>query len=91
MTTHTHNCKATGCQKLVPLNIAMCMQHWRLVPSDVQRRVYKCWNELQRWPLDTAAMAVHQAAITDAIAAVEKKQTRKIAEKTVREGALFDV
>jgi hypothetical protein len=87
---HTHACSATGCQKQVPWNIAMCMAHWRLVPPHIQRRVYKAWHALLRWPLETEEMAEHEAAIKEAVAAVEKKQFRKIAEKVKAEGQLFE-
>jgi len=89
MTPHTHKCCAAGCQKSVPLNMAMCMAHWRLVPADIQRRVYTAWRAKLRRPLDLATGAEHADALKAAIAAVEKKQVRKIADKVKAEGQLF--
>lgn len=86
MTTHTHNCSATGCQKQVPLNLLMCMTHWRMVPAPLAREVNKSW-----WSLDRggAWVLVHQAAVAAAVAAVEAKQNRKIAEKSATDGDLL--
>lgn len=91
MTTHTHKCAATGCQKQVPLNLLMCMAHWRMVPAPTQREVLATWRVRRRSIAnDRTADSQHEAARAAAIAAVHAKQHRKIAEKTARNAALFD-
>lgn len=86
MTTHTHNCSATGCQKQVPLNLLMCMAHWRMVPAPLAREVYRTWQIRDRGNARTLA---YQAAVAAAIAAVAAKQNRKIAEKSATYGDLL--
>jgi hypothetical protein len=91
MTTHTHNCAATGCQKQVPLNLLMCMAHWRMVPAPTQREVLATWRVRRRRLGDCwTANSQHESACAAAIAAVHAKQHRKIAEKTARNSSLFD-
>lgn len=36
-----HKCIADGCSRMVPHGMAMCGRHWRLVPPDIQRTVYR--------------------------------------------------
>lgn len=90
MTTHTHNCSATACQKQIPLNLLMCMTHWRMVPAPLAREVLDTWRIRLRRPGDLGAMAAHKDAVAAAIAAVHAKQFRKIADKTATNGALFE-
>lgn len=78
---HTHCCSAFACIKQIPLNLLMCMGHWRMVPAPVQREVLDTWRTRQRRPNDVASQAQHEAAKVAAIAAVYKKQVRKIADK----------
>ncbi len=39
--TKPHKCIADDCSRMVPHGMAMCGRHWRLVPSDIQRAVYR--------------------------------------------------
>lgn len=86
MTTHTHNCAAVGCQKQVPLNLLMCMTHWRMVPAPLAREVVKAWRIRDR---GEARTLTHQAAVKAAVEAVEAKQNRKIAERSGGQGDLL--
>lgn len=83
---HTHNCSAVGCQKQIPLNLLMCMTHWRMVPAPLAREVNRTWQIRDRGEARTLA---YQAAVTAAIAAVEAKQNRKIAERQATDGDLL--
>lgn len=85
-TPHTHNCKATGCQKQIPLNLLMCMTHWRMVPAPLAREVNRTWQIRDRGEARTLA---YQAAVTAAVAAVEAKQNRKIADRQATDGDLL--
>lgn len=86
---HTHNCSAVGCQKQVPLNLLMCMTHWRMVPAPMARAVLATWRIRQRRPGDRTAMSQHEEAKAAAIAAVEAKQNRKIADRQATDGDLL--
>lgn len=88
MTTHTHNCAATACQKQIPLNLLMCMTHWRMVPAPVTREVLATWRTRERRG-DPDSVAAHLAAVAKAIEAVDAKQFRRIAEKAPGDGSLF--
>lgn len=90
MTTHTHNCAATGCQKQVPLNLLMCMTHWDMVRAPVQREVVETWRAVKRDRSNADAWLAYRAAGAKAVEAVHAKQHRKIAEKRADHGALFD-
>jgi hypothetical protein len=60
-----HECPAEGCNAHVTDSMLACGRHWRLVPQDLQRRVYRAWR------CGTGAgTAAHIAAITDAVAAM---------------------
>lgn len=83
---HTHSCKATSCQKQIPLDLLMCMTHWRMVPAPLAREVKRTWQIRDRGEARTLA---YQAAVTAAIAAVEAKQNRKIAERQATDGDLL--
>lgn len=85
-TPHSHNCKATSCQKQIPLNLLMCMTHWRMVPAPLAREVNRTWQIRDRGEARTLA---YQAAVAAAIAAVEAKQNRKIAERSGGQGDLL--
>ena len=90
MTTHTHGCSATGCPKQIPLNLLMCMAHWRMVPAPLAREVLDAWRGLGRTCHDLTAVQAHREAAARAIEAVHAKQFRKIADKGLRNGALFE-
>lgn len=89
MTTHTHNCAAVGCQKQVPLNLLMCMTHWRMVPAPLARAVLAAWRLRCRKPADQDAGRAHQDAVVAAVMAVAAKQNRKIAERQATDGDLL--
>jgi hypothetical protein len=39
--TRDHECHATGCTKQVPPAYLMCGKHWKMVPADIQRRIWQ--------------------------------------------------
>lgn len=84
---HTHNCAATLCQKQIPLNLLMCMTHWRMVPAPLARAVMDAWRWRDRGNAQTLA---YQAAVAAAVAAVQAKQVRKIAPGRPNEFCFFD-
>jgi hypothetical protein len=40
----SHRCPIDGCERRVPSYQLMCPRHWRAVPADVQRRLYRTWD-----------------------------------------------
>lgn len=90
MTTHTHNCSATGCQKQIPLNLLMCMTHWRMVPAPDQRAVLDAWRAMNRDRCDLAQVLAYRQAAEKAQTAVHAKLFRKIAVKARNDGSLFE-
>jgi hypothetical protein len=89
MTPHTHLCAAVCCPKQVPLNLLMCMAHWKLVPEPTKREVMASWLAVQRQP-DAQHQADHAFACGQAVALVQAKQLRKIQTKAAADGVLFD-
>lgn len=40
-----HNCPIPGCLKVVPSSdILMCLKHWRKVPEEIRKRVWRTWR-----------------------------------------------
>lgn len=42
-----HLCHARGCPTPVKPELLMCLRHWRLVPRDIQARVYATYRRGQ--------------------------------------------
>jgi hypothetical protein len=62
-----HRCPVGDCKRRVPAHQLMCARHWRLVPRDIQRVVYRAWRRGRG-----AGTAAHQEAMAAAITAVEE-------------------
>jgi hypothetical protein len=39
-----HLCHAHGCKKAVPPQLLMCLKHWRMVPTQIQRLVWQTYR-----------------------------------------------
>lgn len=66
------------CEAQVPDTMLMCARHWRQVPRDLQRAVYRAWRARQA-ELDVGpAFRGHLQACEDAIAAVEDRESREL-------------
>jgi hypothetical protein len=60
-----HVCHAEGCNTPVPPKMLMCLKHWRMVPRDLQRRVWAAYvpgQEVSKNPTDEY-MEVQRAAV----------------------------
>lgn len=40
----THTCHARGCSTEVPPRLLMCLKHWRMVPKDMQKAVWRAYR-----------------------------------------------
>jgi hypothetical protein len=67
-----HHCHARGCRVPTEPEMLMCLRHWRMVPRDLQRRV---WATYRHGQCDDKrpSQAWHEAADA-AIAAVAAKE-----------------
>ena len=68
-----HTCHALGCNVAVPPKMLMCLPHWRMVPRDLQKAVWREYvpgQEIRKDP--TPAYMAVQAAAVDAVAAMER-------------------
>lgn len=91
-TPHFIPCAATGCQRRIPSNLLMCMDHWRMVPAPLARNVVGAARAQNR----ATNAAEHQAARdaffdlkSRAVLAVAAKQMARVHERDATEGSLF--
>lgn len=81
MTTNLHPCAAEACDKQIARHLFMCMPHWRMVPSALQRALRGAWrryNEAGRAGCRTLADC--EAVIStrrQAIDAVREKEIKR--------------
>ncbi len=68
-----HKCAARGCQVRVPASRLMCLDHWRMVPADIQRRIWAHYRPGQEKGAVTTSDP-YITAMWDAIRAVAKKE-----------------
>ena len=67
-----HTCHALGCRTMVPPRLHMCAKHWRMVPRQLQRRLwaeYRPGQERDMQPTPAYLRAV--GACVRAVAEVE--------------------
>jgi hypothetical protein len=62
-----HECAAHGCDRQIPIELLMCWPHWRRVPRDLQREIWRTVKLFDRTEYDAH---VHRA-----VAAVRAKAT----------------
>ena len=67
-----HLCHARGCGRSIPPRLLMCLRHWRMVPIDIQRRIWKHYRPGQE--KDKRPSAEYLEVMKEAIAAVAKKE-----------------
>lgn len=64
----THPCPISGCDNEVARDQLVCLTHWRMVPKQLGRDLYRAWRGGAG-----AGTAAHSAAIDACLAAVEAK------------------
>lgn len=65
----TRRCAASGCQTTVRRDRLMCPPDWRLVPRDVQARIWATWRGGPG-----VITPEYQQAVADAISAVKARK-----------------
>lgn len=88
----THTCAALCCSRKVATHLLMCIDHWRLVPAPLQRRVNGTWATLNgaRSPAESAgAHSDYLVARSDAIAAVTRKLEAQARDRAGGSASLF--
>lgn len=66
-----HCCTAPDCERPIQDRFLMCPAHWKRVPPDLQKRVYRTWLRLTRDPYpNDAKEAEYEAARAAAIASL---------------------
>jgi hypothetical protein len=69
-----HKCHAEGCNVLVPPRLLMCLRHWRMVPLELQRRVWATYVSGQEIRKDPSPE--YLAAQEAAVQAVARKEAQ---------------
>lgn len=67
-----HLCHARGCGVPIPPHLLMCLRHWRMVPIDIQRRVWKHYRKGQE--IDKRPSPEYLEVMKEAIGAVAKRE-----------------
>jgi hypothetical protein len=87
MTVDLHRCHAIGCDIAVPPALLMCIKHWRMVPKDKQREVWRTYRRGQELRKDPTAE--YLAAAAAAIQAVREKELNKQAAREAAQPGLI--
>lgn len=76
-----HHCHAAGCTANVPPERLMCYKHWKMVPKDVQRRVWTHYRDGQcdDWQISHEYAEAAKAAMR-AVAEREGRTEKEIAK-----------
>jgi hypothetical protein len=82
---NVHRCHAVDCDEPVPPEMLMCKPHWRMVPRELQRRVWATYRDGQCD--DRSPSYSWHAAADRAIAAVALAEGRTKAARHYTESA----
>lgn len=66
----THKCAADGCKKEISIALLMCGRHWKLVPRQLQRAIWRTINDRDR--------TKYSGYVCDAIVAVANAEGRQL-------------
>lgn len=72
--TGNHPCHAIGCPKHIPPAYLMCAEHWRMVPADLQRQIWRTYRAGQE--IDKRPSGAYLEAQRAAVLAVARKEGR---------------
>lgn len=69
-----HHCHARGCTAATKPEMLMCLRHWRMVPRDMQRRV---WATYRQGQCDNKQPSLEWHAAADAAIEAVANQERR--------------
>jgi hypothetical protein len=72
-----HHCHARGCGVATKPEMLMCLRHWRMVPRDIQRRVWATYRPGQCDDMRPSE-AWHEAADAAIRAVAEKEAAQEV-------------
>lgn len=58
-------CPARGCKLVIPQSLFMCGGHWRMVPANLQRRIWGTYKHYNRLKGSCVGAAVVKAALEE--------------------------
>lgn len=61
MSDSTHECPIDGCPKRVDHHQLMCLSHWRMVPGEIGRKLYRAYDRGRGIGSNAHAEAMHDA------------------------------
>ena len=67
-----HLCHARGCARPVPPRLLMCLRHWRMVPPEIQKLVWKHYRPGQE--IDKCPSREYLAVMKRAIDSVAEQE-----------------
>ena len=70
-----HVCHADRCTKAIAPAFLMCPMHWRMVPAEIQRRIWLLYRPGQE--VDKRPTGQYMTAMKEAIAAVAKAEAEQ--------------
>jgi hypothetical protein len=62
----THPCAAPTCAAMVGAGLLACRRHWRRLPGDLRREVWRTWRRVLAGR--NGAIALYEAARAEAVA-----------------------
>lgn len=85
-----HECFVPSCHAEIPVSFLMCFKHWKQVPKELQRAVWRHYRDGQQFDSEKISRDYVDAA-TKAAAFVEEKcyTKKKAAPPDTRQGGLF--
>jgi hypothetical protein len=67
-----HTCHATNCNQRIPPCLFMCLKHWRMVPSEMQKRIWATYRPGQE--TDKRPSVEYLSATQEAIMFVRQRE-----------------
>lgn len=80
----SHLCHAVACERPCPPALLMCAQHWRLVPLELQREVWRTYRPGQE--RDKSPSRAYLVALKRAVDAVALQEGRRASSASASDG-----
>jgi hypothetical protein len=82
----SHPCHARGCDRQIAPELLFCGPHWRLVPEELQKRVWSGYRAYLRWKRSREEYVRAKREAIEAVAAAESGR-----KKEPEQASLFGV